>query len=189
MIKAYILDLNGIFVQSDYLSNRMKEKWNAPIEEVLGALKTIQDIVKLPGAPRTFSLWKPYLERWGIEVDEKDFFDWWFSGEKLQSDVIDFCKEARANGQKVYILSNNFKERTQFYKEAFPEIFGNTDGAYFSCETGLVKPDSEAIKNVIDQNGLKIKEVVYVDDSLLNLESARSVGVRSFASFAEIRDI
>lgn len=188
MIKAYIADINGTFVQSEYLSNKLHERWNVPIEESLQALKGIQDIIRFPKAPKAFSLWKPYLERWQIDITEKDFFDWWFSFELLQKAVVSFCVKVRNEGKKVYILSNNFKERTVYYKKQFPEIFQNIDGSYFSCENGFVKPNVEAIQNVLNDNQLKPDEVIYVDDSLQNLESARSLGIRAYSSFSEIEE-
>ena len=189
MIKAYILDFNGIFVQSDYTSNRLHEKWNVPIEESLEANKAFLEIARLPNAPDMFSIWKPYLDRWQIEISQEEFLTWWFGGEVLQKEVLVFCKKVRNESKKVYILSNNFIEKVQYYRKNYPEIFENVDKTYFSWETGFLKPNVEAIQNVLNDNRLKPEEVVYVDDSLKNLESARSLGIASYGSFTEIENL
>lgn len=189
MIKAYILDFNGIFVQSEYTSNRLHEKWNVPIEESLEANRAFLEIARLPNAPDMFSIWKPYLERWKIIISEADFLNWWFEGETVQRDVVLFCQKVRGEGKKVFILSNNFIEKVKYYKKNYPKIFENVDKAYFSWETGFLKPNVEAIQNVLNDNKLKAEEVVYVDDSLKNLESARNIGIQSYGSFMEIQDL
>lgn len=187
MIKAYILDFNGIFVQSEHTSNRLHEKWNVPIEESLEANRAFLEIARLPNAPDMFSIWKPYLERWKINISKADFLNWWFEGEEVQRDVVLFCQKVRGEGKKVFILSNNFIEKVKYYKKNHPEIFENVDKAYFSWETGFLKPNVEAIQNVLNDNKLKPHEVIYVDDYLKNLESARNIGVQSYGSFLDIQ--
>jgi glucose-1-phosphatase len=59
------------------------------------------------------------------------------------------------------------------FREAFDHHFA-------SHVMGKIKPDEEAYQHVLTALGCNPDEVVYVDDSLLNVESARRIGIRAF---------
>jgi putative hydrolase of the HAD superfamily len=80
---------------------------------------------------------------------------------------------------KVITLSNNFKERADYYGH-YPWMHEALEKAYFSWQTGFVKPDVEAWKLVLKDFDLKPEEVVYFDDQEKNLKAAESLGIRSF---------
>ncbi|MBI2102745.1 HAD-IA family hydrolase [Candidatus Woesearchaeota archaeon] len=162
------------------MNKRVEEKWNIPKEQFLLALTEIMDIVRKPGAPPSFSLWQPYFKQWKLNISEQEFFTFWFSGEKMNTEVIRLSRELHRKGIKVFILSNNFKERTQFYRENFPELFTSIDKAYFSWETGFVKPDERAWLNILEENRLTPKECFYVDDSHKNVLVAKGLGIDAY---------
>lgn len=178
MIKAVIFDLNGVFLESEWLSVRMEKAFGVVQDKFIPALKEIMTVVRKPDAPAAFSLWKPYLSEWGVDLTEKEFFDFWFSGEHLVPDLLDFAKEIRGRGLKVYVLSNNFRERTEYYRQHFPELFADLDGAFFSWETSFVKPDPKAYENILKQMNLEADECIYTDDSEKNIEVARGMGFK-----------
>lgn len=187
MIRAYVLDLNGIFLKSEYLSVRMEKEFGVSAQIVLPILNEVMDKVRVPNAPSLFSLLSPHLVKWGIKSTESEFLNWWFAGESLQKSLLEFCKKKREEGDMVFILSNNFRERTQYYREKFPEIFQNVDKAYFSWETGHVKPDIACYRNILNEHNLNPNEVIYVDDSKKNIEAASSLGIKCFERFEDIK--
>jgi beta-phosphoglucomutase-like phosphatase (HAD superfamily) len=183
MISAYFLDLNGIFLKSEYITDRMQQRWGVHSTVVWPILNQILEIVRKPNAPSIYSLFKPHLDEWGIDLDETTFLNWWFTGEILQEKVIKFCIEKRLKGIKIFIVSNSFKERVEYYEKDIPAMLNNVDKAYFSYEVGYVKPDPEYFKLVLKENNLKAEEVIYIDDSEKNLESAKTLGIRVFNNF------
>lgn len=175
--KAVILDLNGIFLQSKYLSERMEEKYEVSKDKFYSVLQEVMEKARKPGVEDSFKLWQPHLQELGLSLPKEEFFNFWFSGEKIVPEVLKYTQELRKKGIKVFILSNNFKERTEFYRKNFPEIFENVDGAYFSWETGFVKPDPQAYLHLLRQNGLRPEECLYFDDSSKNIAVARGLGI------------
>ena len=180
MIKAVIFDLNGVFLESEYLSDRFKQEFKVSVEQFLPALKEIMGVVRKQNAPPAFQLWKHYLEKWNLKLSEEEFFDFWFSGEKLISELVQYSKLLREKGLKVFILSNNFKERTTYYREHFPEIFANINQCYFSWETGFVKPSKEAFEIILKENDLEPEECIYFDDSKNNINVAQGLGIKAY---------
>ena len=154
MIKAVIFDLNGIFLQSPKLSDRFSKDFGVKTDVFLPKLSEIMDKVRKPN-------------------------DYWFKGEIQSEKMIAFAKSLRQRGVKVYILSNNFKERADYYNQ-YPWIHDAVDKVYFSWQTGFVKPDVRAWELVLAENNLKGEECLYFDDQDKNIKSAESLGIISF---------
>lgn len=184
MVKAIIFDLNGLFIKSEKLSERFEKEFNIKEEIFLPKLSGIMDLVRKPGAQESFCYWKPALEEWGIDLSEEEFFNFWFSGEHPSEKMISFAKYLRQKGIKVFALSSNFKERSEYYA-GFPWMQEVFDKVYYSWQTGFVKPDSKAWLNVINENNLNMEDCIYFDDQEKNIKSAESVGIKSFLFSSE----
>lgn len=60
------------------------------------------EVVRKPNAPEAYSLWKPYFDKWGLHLSGAEFFDFWFSGEHLVPELVDYAKELRAKYSEVW---------------------------------------------------------------------------------------
>lgn len=179
MIKAVIFDLNGIFLQSRRLSDRFQDDFGITSDVFLPKLKEIMNYVRQPNALPAFSYWKSAFKEWNINLNEEEFWKYWFEKEKQSDRVIQYTKGLKQKEIKIFVLSNNFKERATFYNH-YPWMHDAVDKAYFSWQTGFVKPDVRAWELVLKENNLKAEECIYFDDQEKNLESARSLGIESF---------
>ncbi len=179
MIKAVILDLNGIFIKSKKLSGRFEKDFNIPSAVFLPKLFEIMGKIRKPNAGSAFSYWGPCLKEWNINLTEEEFWDYWFKAEIPSEKMIAFARNLKEKGVKVIILSNNFKERALYYGH-YPWIHDAVDKTYFSWQTGFIKPDISAWKLVLSENNLNSNECIYFDDKEENLKAAESVGVKSF---------
>lgn len=93
--------------------------------------------------------------------------------------MVNYAKELKQQGIKVIVLSNNFKERSEYY--GYYSWLNNViDKVYFSWQTGFVKPDVRAWQLVLEENNLKPEECLYFDDQQKNLDAAASLGIKSF---------
>lgn len=179
MIKACIFDLNGIFLQSRKLSDRFEEDFNITPDIFIPKLFEIMENVRKPNAGPAFKYWEPILREWNINLTENEFWKYWFEAEIPSERMILFAKNLRERGIKIFILSNNFKERAMYYNH-YPWIHESVDKVYFSWQTGFVKPDKEAWKLVLSENNLKPEECIYFDDQQKNIDVSQSIGIQSF---------
>lgn len=178
MLKATIFDLNGIFLQSPKLSDRFEKDFGIPSAVFVPKLVEIMEEVRKPNARPAFTYWQPVLKEWGVMLTEQEFWGYWFGAEVPSERMIAFAKSLQEKGIKVFILSNNFKERAEYYGH-YPWMYDAVDKVYFSWQTGFVKPDVEAWKLVLAENNLEPGECIYFDDQQKNLDASESVGIKA----------
>lgn len=180
MISAVLFDLNGVFLQGPKLSDRMRDVYHVAPETFLPVLKDVLAVARRPGAPDVYSIWKPHLERWGIALDCQAFFDFWFGEEREVPEMFTLAAELRMSGLKLAIISNNFRERVEWYGSRFPDLRSQFDYVSFSWETGLVKPDPEVYCRALSELHAHPAAAAYFDDSRDNVAVASSLGIHAF---------
>ena len=90
--------------------------------------------------------------------------------------ILALKQELRAAGYRVLALTN-------FSAETFPRarrrhpFLADFDGIVVSGEVGLTKPDPAVYTLLCDRHGVRPQNAVFVDDSLVNVEGARAVGM------------
>ncbi len=178
MTKAIIFDMNGVFINdSGPLSERVEKDFNINVNQFHSLLKSALQQVRVPGAIST-SAWQPVLDLLKMSYD--DFFKYWFKGESLNTELLVYVESLRQQGIKIIILSNNFPERTNFYRKTYPELFSQVDKQYFSWETGNIKPDPQAVLQIINDHRYLPEEYLYFDDKEENLEAAKKLGIPAY---------
>lgn len=180
MIKSIIFDLNGVFIQSPKLSDRFLRDFGVEEAVFMPALKEVMHKVRMPGAGDAYEYWRPYLKEWNVKLNHEEFFDYWFKAEKENVGMIELARELKSQGTQLFILSNNFKERTEYYENTFSFLSELFQKVYFSWRTGLVKPDEQYYQLILEENKLNPEECMYFDDSEFNVEVAKKVGMQSY---------
>jgi len=175
-INAIIFDLNGIFLNGGSLSQRVEDKFSIDKDFFWNEFKEALKIARTP-KERSSDLWQPIADLLNLSIS--DFLDFWFSSDTLNLEMLEFAKELKNQGFQIFIISNSLRERIQYYRQHFPEIFNQFDNIYFSCETGFVKPDPKALEYVLKENNLNPEECIYFDDSQENIETAKTLGIKA----------
>jgi HAD superfamily hydrolase (TIGR01509 family) len=94
------------------------------------------------------------------------------------SDSIELLKQLKEKGHRLYCLSNMHAKTITYVREKFP-FFNYFTGQVISCETSMLKPDSEIYKFLLDKYNLDIKETIFIDDDQDNLIPAKDMGMRT----------
>jgi putative hydrolase of the HAD superfamily len=115
------------------------------------------------------------LERWGVPHLYDDALRVWLTIVP-QDGVRELVSALRAEGVRCYLATNQTEHRGRYMAEnlGYADLL---DGAFWSYELGLAKPDPAYFRAVVEQLGLEAHEVLFVDDSARNVEAARSVGM------------
>ncbi len=90
---------------------------------------------------------------------------------------VDWIRRLRENGYRVYILSNY--ARWTYGKTAEELSFlRDVDGALFSFEVCQIKPEPQIYQTLCERYGLVPQECVFLDDTMINIEAARALGMQ-----------
>ncbi len=92
--------------------------------------------------------------------------------------AIDWVEELKANGYRVYYLSNYFP----YLAEARPDVLEFTkhmDGGVFSWQEKLIKPDPAIYQRLLSRYDLKAEECLFIDDNPKNIKAAKALGIHA----------
>ncbi len=97
---------------------------------------------------------------------------------------VNTLKKLRKN-YKVYLLSNSniihFDSYTTTFREKYGFELGDLfDKMWFSFQIGIIKPEPDIFRYILKDENLVPEETLFVDDTLMHVESAWSLGIRGF---------
>ncbi|HYO39127.1 MAG TPA: HAD-IA family hydrolase [Nocardioidaceae bacterium] len=117
------------------------------------------------------------LERWGIADSYDQVLRGWLSIEPVAA-THDLLRALREAGLRCYLATNQAEHRGVHMRDemGYAELF---DGAFYSYEMGVAKPDPDYFRFIVDALGIAADEMLFLDDRPDNVDSARSVGMRA----------
>ena len=98
---------------------------------------------------------------------------------------IELLQRLKQLGVELYLLSNINElhasaAEARFLELDLPFSFHSLfKKVYYSHEVGMRKPDPEIFNLILNENGLRSDEVLFVDDSIQHIHSARALGIES----------
>jgi len=93
--------------------------------------------------------------------------------------MIDMMRSLRARGLRMALLTNNVREWEPKWRAKLPDIDEIFETVVDSAFVGMRKPDPEIYELTIERlgDGLAPADCLFVDDTELNCETARSLGM------------
>jgi HAD superfamily hydrolase (TIGR01509 family) len=89
---------------------------------------------------------------------------------------VALLRRLKAAGRPVYALSNFATVKFAITRQMF-DFLNEFDHAVISGHVGVVKPDRRIFEILFERVGRRPEELVFVDDSLKNIEAARALGM------------
>ena len=173
MIKAIAFDYAGVIAQGPVsgwlkqnfpaedkrheLFNQYSKKWDmgeVNLQQFYGMISDVTDI-----APE--QVWKTYFEN-----------------SIVNKDVIKIIKKLKKN-YKIVLFSNNFAQllRKILDKQNITDLF---DEILISSEHKIIKPSIEYFNLMLLTAKVSKNEVVFIDDSQVNVDSSNNQGIKAF---------
>lgn len=93
--------------------------------------------------------------------------------------------EKLAPHYSLYLLSNTNSIHLKYFKKLFTKATGKPlldvyfTKTWYSNEVGLRKPGAEIFEFVLQDGNLKAGETLFIDDTLINIETAQSLGFKT----------
>jgi HAD superfamily hydrolase (TIGR01509 family) len=178
-IKAVIFDFGGVLVRM--VDDRPRVK----LAEQLGvSVSRLDDLVFFSetakraskGEIKVSQHWKAVGEALGIQPKGmQDFLDQYWSADDVNWQLLGFIKSLHLR-YKVGLLSNAWDNlrKTMHERWNMDVLF---DDLVISAEVGLMKPDPRIFYLALERLGVQPEETVFVDDTQVNVETARQQGL------------
>ena len=145
-----------------FLANVCNAAWNEQLDSGLSFADAIQERTR--AFPKYADQIRAYQERWFETL-----------GDPIGENVA-LLKDLREIGYKVYALTNWSAETFYPAQKRF-EFLGWFEGVVVSGEERLIKPDPRIYHLLLSRYNLRANSAIFMDDSLKNIEAARSIGI------------
>jgi 2-haloacid dehalogenase len=151
--------------RAKFLSEICSMEWN--LQQDLG--RTWEEAIKERTTlyPEHSELISAYSRRWHEMVP----------GEIAGTAAI--LQELKAGGVALYAITNFSNEKFAEARTRFPFLATSFQDTVVSAEEKLIKPDPRIFEILFKRNDLAPESAVFIDDSPLNVEAARSVGLEA----------
>lgn len=113
-----------------------------------------------------------------ITQEIKAFFDNIHEVVREYNYSADFVQRLKANGYKVYLLSNYSRTNFQYAKQNF-EFYKYVDGGVISYEIQAIKPEAKIYETLISKYNINPDEAVFLDDLQVNIDGAQPFGIHT----------
>lgn len=100
-----------------------------------------------------------------------------------------WISELKERGYDVYILSNWSKPTYEACLDNELDFLPLVDGAVFSFQEHLIKPDRKIFELICNRYGIKPSEAVFLDDNEENVRSSKAFGLHTirFENYAQAK--
>lgn len=108
---------------------------------------------------------------------------------ELLPHAVEWTSSLKKRGYHLYIISN-YGEYTLEQTKAKMDFLEYMDGAIFSYQYQIIKPDSRIYEQLLKNYDLKAAECVFIDDKAENVEGAKAVGYQGivFKDYEEAKE-
>lgn len=192
MIKNIVFDLGRVIVDLNQNLFIDSLKYEEELSKILKSIYKSEEWLKLDEGIYTLDYlinvfcnkYPEYMEeiRFVIGTEISNIFP-------FKKDSIDFVKELKKEGYKIYILSNTFSESFEYIKSN-KDFYDNVSGDVCSYKVNMLKPNKEIYIELLNRYNLNPEETIFIDDKLNNIEAANFLGINGivFDNIYEVKE-
>ena len=167
-----IFDLNGVIIKGK--AKDVLDKLNLTKEEYNELVKFFDNWNTLDIDEETIEeKFNSYNFSNDIVTKYKDRLLKYYELRDYNMNLINLIKDLKNNNNKVYVLSDNNREASNYYKNVLKDV----DGFVFSYEYKSVKKDGILFDEFLKKYNLDPSTCYFIDNTLENIEIAESKGM------------
>jgi len=173
-IKLFVFDMGEVVVYNTGVLNKISDFLNISKKKFMTmALKSKIDLLQT-GDIKTQEFWDNFSNISGIKIEE-DLLEKFFSPRKNEQvyELINFLK----NKYRVVCGTNTIDSHYYYLQKT--DYYSVFDKVYASNLMGYSKPQEGFYNYILKEENVKPEEVVFIDDSIENINSARKIGLKT----------
>ena len=182
-IKAICFDLDGVFFTpkgKNSFHNALINEYGVSkeiIDELMYRSPEMAQLVRGQISPSDF--WNRVREITGITASDEELTERWVRDYEVDKNVLDAVKNAKSNGYKTCVCTNNNGIRIPILIERY-NLSSLFDVIISSHEVGATKPNKEIFQALLTKLDVAPQELVYSDDNPERLLGAKELGIHTF---------
>jgi putative hydrolase of the HAD superfamily len=191
MPEVIVFDLYGVIArtQTDEAKQQLVDLAGVPGEgfwEAYWACRPAYDAGQESG-----TYWAAVAERLGTRFADvpalvrADLESWC----RVDPEMVALVHELADRGRTLGLLSNIIEDLVPVWETRHGDWLGRFSALTYSCRIGVAKPDRRAYEICADRLGVTPAEVLFFDDSEVNVAAAREAGMTAelFTSAGQVR--
>lgn len=116
--------------------------------------------------------------KYGVRIRE-DIFKTAFTP-AVNDFMISISDKLRESGHRTAVASNTFRPHWEYILAMKERPASHFDSLYASHLIGRAKPDAAFYEYIMDKEGYKAEDTVFIDDRMENIEAAERLGIRAY---------
>ncbi len=180
-IKALLFDFGGVLVRTE--NDILRKDWEQKLNLTEGGLSKLvfdlQAAVQATiGLAPELAIWENVASTLGLDSEELKQLraDFW-KNDYLDQDLVNYIKSVK-DRFTTCIISNAWPDARELFTDHF-HLGPLFDHMIISAEVGLAKPDPRIYHHAADMLHLTTGEMVFIDDNIDNVTSAKNIGIRA----------
>lgn len=182
-IKAICFDLDGVFFTpkgKNSFHNALINEYGVSkeiIDELMYRSPEMAQLVR--GQITNAQFWNRVREITGITATDEELTQRWVRDYEVDTDVLQAVKNAKSQGYKTCVCTNNNGIRLPVLIEMY-DLSSLFDVIVSSHEVGFTKPNKEIFQELLDRLVITGQELVYSDDNPERLLGAKELSIHTF---------
>lgn len=183
MIKALLIDFGGVLYDIDTNQciaqfNRLKAKDKPSIASL--AYDAMPIIAEYESGKISTTAFLDYLSSTLSTNDIPALINAWNATLfELKANIDKVVRELAA-GYPLYLLSNTNELHYKYFADECEVIFQHFTKLFLSYKMDCVKPNPLIFQKVMSEIGYFHEEILFVDDSLANIEAAQTLNINTY---------
>lgn len=100
----------------------------------------------------------------------------------------ELARDINAKGTPLYLLSNFNQRLREEIDIVFPEL-ALFNGLVISGEIGMVKPNEEIYRYILDKYSLVPEECIFIDDNKNNIAACEKIGINGYLFDGDVKKL
>jgi len=183
--QAVVCDLGGVVIniEPEAIPRNLAAAVGLPVERVAAVVQDEQLVADHDSGRLTFDQFRREVERrLGREIPPEVFDASWNSLFRGVTAGMERLLPQLRKCARVVALSNTSARHDQVFSRLYRDVLGNFERIFKSHKMGLLKPQGEIYKAVLEYLNLPAELIVHIDDRQVHVDGAAAVGMRAFVA-------
>ena len=180
--KALLFDIGGVVIEVDM--QRSLDHWSDRAGADISRLaeRHLRDEVHdryERGEITTESYMNHLRQLLGLDLSHNEMIDGWNALLVREIEGIRTVLQRLSGSVPIAAFSNTNAAHVETLATRYADVLGHFDTVYVSSSIGHRKPELQSFRHVADAMGFPPGDILFFDDSLINLDGARRAGLQT----------